>query len=212
MRFLRRAVDSSDSEDTTVAASVDAEPAGERVNRTPGKGRPTPKRRDAQGKRRGPAPPPPRTQREAIRLARQNRPSKQDRRAAAADRRARTAAGDDSVLLPRDRGPVKAYIRDVVDSRRHLMGLFMPLAGVVFLSVLVPVRNVQTYLSLLCFALLAALVVEGVFLGRQVNRKVAEKFPDAKTGLGLGWYASMRATQPRRLRMPKPRVKLGDDP
>ena len=145
-------------------------------------------------------------------MARQNRPSKEDRRAAAADRRARMAAGDDSVLLPRDRGPVKAYIRDIVDSRRHLMGLFMPLAGVVFLSVLVPVRGVQTYLSLLCFALLGALIIEGVFLGRGVNRKVAEKFPDERTGLSLGWYASMRATQPRRLRMPKPRVKVGDNP
>ena len=44
------------------------------------------------------------------------------------------AAGDDRYLLPRDRGPVKAYIRDVVDSRPHLMGLFMPLAGLVLIS------------------------------------------------------------------------------
>ena len=40
--------------------------------------------------------------------------------------------------MPRDRGPVKAYIRDVVDSRPHLMGLFMPLAVVVVLSLLSP--------------------------------------------------------------------------
>jgi Protein of unknown function (DUF3043) len=210
VRFLRRAAESADTEDAT--ASVEPEPATARPNRTPAKGRPTPRRRDAQGKRRGPASPPPRTQREAARLAKQNRPSKEERRAEAADRRARMAAGDDSVLLPRDRGPVKAYIRDVVDSRRHLLGLFMPLAGLVFLSVLVPVRGLQTYLSLVCFALLAALVVEGVFLGRQINRKVAEKFPDAPTGLGLGWYASMRASQPRRLRMPKPRTAVGANP
>jgi hypothetical protein len=210
VRFLRRPAGSPETDDAAMPAESD--PAVERPSHTPGKGRPTPKRRDAQGKRRGPAPPPPRTQREAIKLARQNRPSKEERRAESADRRARMAAGDDRVLLPRDRGPVKAYIRDVVDSRRHLMGLFMPLAGVVFLSVLIPVRAVQTYLSLLCFAMLAALIVEGVFLGRQVNRKVAEKFPDERTGLGLGWYASMRATQPRRLRMPKPRVKVGANP
>jgi len=47
------------------------EPGG-RLGRTAGKGRPTPKRRDAQAQHRGPAAPPPRTRREARALARQN--------------------------------------------------------------------------------------------------------------------------------------------
>src|SRR4051812_28160622 len=47
---------------------------------TAGRGRPTPKRRDAGGRRRGPAPAPPRTQREASKLARANRPDKEQRR------------------------------------------------------------------------------------------------------------------------------------
>ena len=122
VRFLRR------SEPEAEPAPAQAPPDTVRVG---GKGRPTPKRRDAEAKRRGPAPPPPRTQREASKLAKANRPSREDQRAAAAARREGMARGDDRYLLPRDRGPVKAYIRDVVDSRPHIMGLFMPLALVV---------------------------------------------------------------------------------
>ena len=48
------------------------------------------------------------------------------------------AAGDQRYLLPRDRGPVRAYVRDLVDSRPHLSGLFMPLAILVVASLLLP--------------------------------------------------------------------------
>ena len=37
-------------------------------------------------------------------------------------------AGEDAYLLPRDKGPVRRYVRDVVDSRRNVLGLFMPAA------------------------------------------------------------------------------------
>ncbi|MGI8799981.1 MAG: DUF3043 domain-containing protein [Pseudonocardia sp.] len=213
MRFLRR--ESETSADDAAQADIDeaAEAEAARVaTHTPGKGRPTPKRREAQNKSRGPAPPPPRTQREAAKLAKANRGSRDERRAASADRRARMMAGDDRVLMPRDRGPARAFVRDVVDSRRHLMGLFMPLAALVFVSVLVPIPRVQSYLSLLCLLLLAAMVIEGTLLGRQVNAKVRERFPDTKTGFGLGWYAFTRASQIRKLRIPKPRVTYGENP
>ncbi len=210
VRFLRRQPTDSAAE----TAQADPDEAGEAraATHTAGKGHPTPKRREAQSKPRGPAPPPPRTQREAGKLARANRGTKDERRAAAADRRARMMAGDDSVLMPRDRGPVRAFVRDVVDSRRHLMGLFMPLAALVFVSVVVPARGLQSYLSLLCLLLLAAMIIEGTLLGAQINRKVRERFPDTKTGFGLGWYAFTRASQIRKLRIPKPRVGYGENP
>ncbi|MEN3299728.1 DUF3043 domain-containing protein, partial [Pseudonocardia sp.] len=193
MRFLRR----SDEPSTTVT-QADAKPSadadGVRVGgKSVGKGRPTPKRRDAEGRRRGPAPAPPRTQREASKLARQNRPNKDERRAQAAERRRRMDAGDDKVLLPRDRGPVKAYVRDVVDSRPHLMGLFMPLAVVVLISVLLPIPAAQQYLSLFSLVALAVMVAEGVTLGIQTTRKARAKFPEENiSGLGTGWYAFTR--------------------
>jgi len=208
VRFLRRSTPSAGAD-----SSPSSEPgtqASDEATRTAGKGRPTPKRRDAEARRRGPAPPPPRTQREAARLARANRPGKEERRRLAAERRERMAAGDERYLMPRDRGPVKAYIRDLVDSRPHLMGLFMPLALIVVASLLVPVLAVQQYMSLFSLVALSTIIIEGIFLGASITRKARAKFPDEQiSGLGTGWYAFTRATQLRRLRIPKPRVERG---
>jgi hypothetical protein len=120
------------------------------------------------------------------------------------------AAGDQRYLLPRDRGPVRAYVRDLVDSRPHLSGLFMPLALIVVASLVLPFPDAQRLLSLFCTVALATMVVEGIVLGIQVSRKARAKFPQEKVNaLGLGWYAFTRASQLRRLRVPKPRVKRG---
>lgn len=139
------------------------------------------------------------------------RGSKEERRNASAARRERMMAGDEKYLLPRDRGPVKAYARDLVDSRRNISGLFMPLALLVIVVILVPSPVVQQYVSLVSMAMLVTMIVEGVLLGRIVNRRVRERFPDAPgTGVSMGFYAITRATQLRRLRVPKPRVGRGD--
>jgi hypothetical protein len=219
VRFLRRsAPDPAGSagaegpESTASPGTVEAAQDGAQTRST-GKGRPTPKRREAEARRRGPAPPPPRTQREASRLARANRPSKDERRRAAAERRERMAAGDQRYLMPRDRGPVRAYVRDLVDSRPHLMGLFMPLAGVVFLSVLLPIPEVQRYLSLFSMVALVTMIVEGVVVGLSIVRKARAKFPDEIIPTpGTMWYVFTRASQPRKLRVPKPRVARGANP
>ncbi|HET9256210.1 MAG TPA: DUF3043 domain-containing protein [Pseudonocardiaceae bacterium] len=190
---------------------VETEPEQDEVAhraRMAGKGKPTPTRREAEGRKRGPAPPPPRTQREA---AARMRGTKEERRAEAAQRRERMLAGDEKYLLPRDRGPVRAYVRDLVDSRWHLAGSFMPLAfGVVVIN-FVPSPATQWLVTLASAAMLLAIIIEGVFLGRMVNRRVRERFPKATdSGASLGFYAMTRATQLRRLRVPKPRVKRGD--
>jgi hypothetical protein len=210
VKFLRR----RNSDDAVGAATSEdgSETITDALGRrhTAGKGRPTPKRREAETKRRGPAPPPPKTQREAQKLARQNRASRAERRQDAAGRRARMLAGDERALMPRDRGPVKAYVRDVVDSRRHLIGLFMPLAALVFVSLILPVPRLQSMVSLFCMAMLAAIVLEGVLLGRRVTRAAREKFPKEQvSGVAIGWYSFSRASQLRKLRVPKPRVKIG---
>ncbi|MDQ4115753.1 MAG: DUF3043 domain-containing protein [Actinomycetota bacterium] len=215
MRFLRRSEKADPASDTTSVPDEETADDGERRPRThttPGKGRATPKRRDAEtgGRRRGPAPPPPRTQREASKLARQNRPSKDARREAAAERRRRMDAGDDRVLLPRDRGPVRAYVRDIVDSRPHVIGLFLPLAALVVVAALIQVPAIQTYITLFTFIMLAVMIVEGTLLGYQVTRKARAKFPNETVNpLSTGWYSFSRATQPRRMRVPKPKVARG---
>lgn len=213
VRFLRRKeAESADGVGEVEAAEEDATSS---KAHTPGKGRPTPKRREAEQRRRGPVAPPPRTTREAIKRARGN---KEDRKELAAKRREirvnqreRMMAGDEKYLMPRDRGPVKAYIRDYVDSRRNLLGLFMPLAILIFVALLVPDPRVQSLTTLLCLLMLVAMIFEGVLSGSRITKRVRQKFPkEAVRGLSVGWYAFIRASQIRKLRVPKPRVSPGD--
>jgi hypothetical protein len=214
--LLRRSSPSTTDTAGSDDRSAQAEPV--RVaGGTAGKGRATPTRRDATGRRRGPAPTPPRTQREASKLAKANRPDKEQRREQRAreaeKRRIGIAKGDSRYLPPRDRGPVRAYVRDLVDSRPHLLGLFMPLALLVVLSAFVPAPTFQRYMSMFSLVLLVVMIGEGTYLGLTLSRKAREKFPDEQiSGLGTGWYAFTRATQPRRIRIPKPQVERGANP
>jgi len=221
VKLLRRggSDESADHEVPVPEALPDGEAVAAAPKVTTGKGRPTPKRRDAESRRRGLVAPAPMTAKEARerRKAARKSQSKDQRKAAAAERRAaaserrnRMLAGEEKFLLPRDRGPERAYVRDLVDSRRNLVGLFMPLALVLIMSMFLgPV--VQQYVTLAMFLLMLLMVIEGIYLGRLVNRKVRERYPDsAQGGFGLGWYAFVRASQIRKLRAPLPRVKPGD--
>jgi hypothetical protein len=215
VKFLRRG-DASTTD--TLAEEPSAVPAGSGGSATTaGKGRPTPSRREAEGRRRGPIAPAPLTAKEARARRKVTRGSKADRkaasadrRAAAADRRARMLAGEDKYLLPRDRGPVRAYVRDLVDARRNLVGLFMPLALVLILTMfLTPL--VQGYVTIAMLVMMLFMAIEGVVLGRIINKRVRERFPEATdSSLSLGWYAFVRASQIRRMRAPKPRVSAGE--
>jgi hypothetical protein len=216
VRFLRRKdADSADADNDAGEAELLEEEAAANKAHTPGKGRPTPKRREAEQRKRGPVAPPPRTTREAIKRARGNKGDRKElaarRREIRVKQRERMMAGDEKYLMPRDRGPVKAYIRDAVDSRRNLLGLFMPLAILIFVALLVPDPRVQSLTTLLCLLMLVAMIFEGVLSGGRISKRVRAKFPKEHVrGLSVGWYAFIRASQIRKLRVPKPRVRPGD--
>ncbi len=216
VRFLRRnAADSTDAEQVEGAAVTVGEATPAQKAHTPGKGRPTPKRREAEGRKRGPVPPPPKTTREAMRRARGNKEERKElaaqRRAQRVEQRKRMNDGDDRYLMPRDRGPVKAYVRDLVDAKRNLLGLFMPLAAVVFVALLAPSLAIQQYATLACLLMLVAMVLEAILNGNRITRLVRAKFPKENVrGFSVGWYGFVRATQLRKLRVPKPRVSPGE--
>ncbi|WP_206489197.1 DUF3043 domain-containing protein [Rhodococcus sp. KRD162] len=216
MKLLRRGnSDNSDEENSNGSESTvsGAEPASPV---SLGKGRPTPKRRDAESRRRGPVAPAPLTSKEARERRKANKGSKEDRkaasnerRAAAAERRARMLAGEDKYLLPRDKGPVRAYVRDIVDARRNLVGLFMPLALILIFALFLE-PAVQAYVTLGMFVMMLFMVGEGIYLGKMINNKVRARFPDTPDGgFKIGWYAFVRASQIRKMRAPKPRVSAG---
>jgi DUF3043 family protein len=216
VRFLRRKeAESTDADNDAGEVELTEEDAARSKAHTPGKGRPTPKRREAEQRRRGPVAPPPRTTREAMKRARGNKEERKElaakRREIRVKQRERMMAGDEKYLMPRDRGPVKAYIRDAVDSRRNLLGLFMPLAILIFVALLVPDPRVQSFTTLLCLLMLVAMIFEGILSGNRITRRVRQRFPkEPIRGLSVGWYAFIRASQIRKLRVPKPRVGPGD--
>ncbi|MGY1747347.1 DUF3043 domain-containing protein [Blastococcus sp. SYSU D00695] len=170
--------------------------------RTAGKGRPTPKRSEAQARRPGPPPPPPTTRKEAYKRMREQQAA---RRASA---RERMAMGDDSYLPARDRGPVRKLVRDVVDARRNLGSLFLPFAAFLLLSYIVP--RFQGIVMLMWMAFFLVLIGDSVLLGRRITRTVRERFPDGqKATKGVVWYGISRSTMIRRWRFPKPEVAVG---
>ncbi|ART69446.1 hypothetical protein BTO20_13395 [Mycobacterium dioxanotrophicus] len=185
------------------------------------KGRPTPKRNEG-AKKRGPVAPAPQTAAEARRRRKELRgpkltgeerkAEKLTRRAEMAERREKMMSGDDAYLLPRDKGPVRRYVRNIVDSRRNLLGLFMPaaLVMIVFMMAL-PSLQFQQIMSYTMLGLVVIMAIDGVLVGRKVNRMVDEKFPgNTESGWKLGFYAASRASQIRRMRAPRPAVSRGD--
>ncbi|NMO03371.1 DUF3043 domain-containing protein [Gordonia sp. TBRC 11910] len=185
---------------------------------TAGKGRPTPKRRDAQNKRPGPVSPPPTTRAEArarrkelkaTQTKEQKREANAERRAQRLQQRERMMAGDEKYLMPRDKGPVRKFTRDIVDSRRNFAGLFMPFA--IFLILVMFIPSLAGYSTVVMLVFVLFLAIDGVILGRLVNKRVRERYPDSTdTGVKLGWYALTRSMQLRAMRAPKPQVSAGD--
>jgi hypothetical protein len=222
VKLLGRGKDNEGTGDSdSVEPTPDQQTSSKDIGATAPKGRPTPKRSEATRRRR-PVAPAPMTSAEARRrrkelrgpkLSRAERKAERvSRRSDMAERRARMMAGEDAYLLPRDKGPVRRFVRDVVDSRRNLLGLFMPAAlALIFVMLAVPSVEVQRLLSPAMLVLVLIMVIDGFIVGRKVNRLVDQKFPNnTETGWKLGFYAASRASQLRRMRAPRPQVNRGD--
>jgi hypothetical protein len=207
--FLRRKPTDQTAATPTPASAEESTPPV-------GKGRPTPKRREAEG-RRGPVAPPPMTQREAIKRSKEQGKSltKEEKRALSAERRERMMSGDEKYVLPRDRGSVRAYVRDLVDARRNIAGILLPIAVLSFVILLIPIPTVQSYGPLVLLVAIVAAILDTVVFARAIGQKVRAKFPkgdssDLSTkGSALGFYAFNRACLFRRWRVPRPRVAVG---
>ncbi|WP_460010482.1 DUF3043 domain-containing protein, partial [Mycobacterium avium] len=105
--------------------------------------------------------------------------------------------------------PVRRYVRDIVDSRRNLLGLFMP-STLFLMFIMFGVPQLQLYISPAMLVLMAVMSIDGLILGRKVSRMVDAKFPNnTESRWKLGLYAAGRASQMRRLRAPRPQVKHG---
>ena len=117
-------------------------------------------------------------------------------------------AGDDRHLPMRDRGPVRSYVRDAVDSRRSVGEFFLPMALVILILTSVRSAELAALGSALWILLVVLMVVDAVALVVRLRRSLASSFPDA-SHRGAIPYALMRSMQIRRFRLPPPKVKPG---
>jgi hypothetical protein len=181
------------------------ESTGEIRNTESGKGRPTPKRKEAESARKQgiSVPKDPKAARRAAR----------DRdREARAKSRAGLMAGDPAYFPRRDAGPVKAQVRDYIDRRRTVGEFFVPFAFVVLLMGLINNPTVQATVVYVWTSVLLLVVLDTILVGILLGRSLRKDFPDKSVRKGAVSYGVLRALQLRRFRIPPPRIKAGGQP
>jgi hypothetical protein len=192
------------AESPDAATPVSSAQLAEELDRAAGKGRPTPKRTEAQGRRPGPPPPPPTTRKEAYRRMRANQSVGRS-----ASRQA-AARGDEAYLPARDRGPVRKLARDLVDSRRNVGSFFLVIAAVALIGTVAPNVAIRGYATILLLGFFIVFAVDSFVLARRVKKAIAARFADSPTR-GIVMYSISRSTMIRRWRFPKPSVPLGTE-
>ena len=217
MKLRREKPDDVEADDTAAASgdTVSLTKGG----RPPGKGRPTPKRRDSQGKR-GPVSAP-QTRKEAYRRqkeqTREQRAAAKSGKAAAGSAKPRTVAeqraalkrGDPSALPRRDQGKTRKLARDYVDSHRMFSNYLLYLFPLMIIGSFIPQLAA---IQILVLVLFFGLILEWFIIGRRIRAMAMQRFGEADGGnMSIGWYAGSRAYLPRRWRLPGPQVERGDE-
>ena len=118
-------------------------------------------------------------------------------------------AGESWALNPRDRGPARALARDYIDSKRRISEYYMYILVVLLAAVFIRNKTAQTYVSPLVLVLVVIILVDSQLIRYRLRRLVSERLP-GESVRGLTLYATMRALQIRRFRVPAPRVRPGD--
>jgi hypothetical protein len=171
---------------------------------TGGKGRPTPSRKEA----------------EAAARARAKASAAGDRRAAASGDRAARAAhmartrealktGDDRYLPARDKGPVKRFVRDFVDTKITFSEWALPLVLVTLAGGFVASQDAARLISNFTTVYILVVAINLVALRLQLGRQLAQRFPGQSTK-GLNFYLFSRALQLRWIRQPRPQRSIGE--
>ena len=168
-----------------------------------GKGRPTPSRREAEAAARARAKVP-RNRKEQARAQRAARSeSSQTVRAA-------MKAGDERYYLPRDKGPVRRFIRDFVDSRFSFIELMIPLLIVTMVMGYSGNARLAGIGNTILMGTILLVILDMVMLRFKLRRELTRRFPDEPLK-GTTYYGVTRALQMKFMRLPKAKVKIGQE-
>jgi hypothetical protein len=170
-----------------------------------GKGRPTPKRAEAERERKE-------------RLKGSSHPkarSKAAREQRLNERKARSEGmmrGDERYLLPRDQGPRKRFIRDFVDGRFTAAELFLPMAVVILLLGMFGSNQAEAASVSIWMLMVVFIIVDSMIWTTRLRKALRNRFPNEPRKRGDILYGMMRGMLSRPLRTPKPQVKRGTRP
>lgn len=181
-------------------------PAAEQQVRDPQapKGRPTPKRSEAEALRRSVAKPPT-SRKDAAKRA------KEARRTALAKQREALISGDERYLPARDQGPVRRFVRDFVDTKWHVAEYFLPIAVFILILSMLPSLQAKNIALLLWMGVILMIIMDSVVTSYRLKKALRERLPN-ESYRGATAYALMRTLQMRRMRLPKPQIKRGEAP
>ncbi|KFI60941.1 DUF3043 domain-containing protein [Bifidobacterium cuniculi] len=186
--------------DSTAAQSADAQAAQD------GKGRPTPKRKDAQAKNLRPLVP-------ADSAAARKRAKQRMRERENIEYEA-MRTGDINKMPKAERLPWRIYVRDYVDARFNIGEFFIPVALVILIASVIltavwPNPMVTLILMVILYVYLFAIIIDVVVMWSKLKKKLVAKYGEQAVAKGMrtGSYAWSRAIQMRRWRLPKPRYK-----
>lgn len=181
---------------TVFRRTAKQQPEPVQVEKPGGKGRPTPSRKEAQA-----------AAKERARMGMDKKSAQKvlrERRAQDNQKvREGMRSGDQRYLMERDKGPVRAFVRDYVDTRISFMEYLLP---VLVLIMALQFAGQQQLSSTLWSATILLLALEVAWLLTRLAKELRTRFPEEDTR-GWRFYALMRAIQLRPLRMPKPRLK-----
>lgn len=170
-----------------------------------GKGRPTPKRKEVEASRK-----------QGFSAARGTKEAKRAARERAREQRAQAraglAAGDPRYFPRRDAGPVKARVRDYIDSRRTVGEVFVVVAFLVLALGLVNNAQLQAIVVFAWSAVLLLVLIDTTIVGFLLSRTLRKEFPNKADRRGAVSYGVLRALQIRKFRIPPPRVRPGGKP
>ncbi|MHB0929218.1 MAG: DUF3043 domain-containing protein [Candidatus Nanopelagicales bacterium] len=172
---------------------------------SPGKGRPTPTRAEAEAARRTKAKLP--TDAKAARKAMRAR--------AAAERNAQRMAlytGDERGLPARDQGAIRKRLRQMIDSRLSTGELFLPVAVFVMFAAFIPNKTVILLVNSVWSLLLIAVIADSLWVAMRVRQMLKREFPESARTMGHVGYAIVRSLTMRLMRLPKPRYAIGGQP
>lgn len=118
-------------------------------------------------------------------------------------------AGDERYLGVRDKGPLKRYLRDSVDTRWNIGEVLLPLMVIILAMSFINAPWARVGLFVGAYGLILFGVLDTVLLWMRVKKRATAAFGE-EPPKGSKSYVILRAFQMRGSRVPRPKIKRGE--